>query len=88
MYSMNNTAKKIFLIATTFLIILSLGITVSGIDETALNQTKEKLQSAKNDFESAETNYKNALSEKETTNKYTKKKNCFPNSKTKILIQR
>ncbi len=66
MYSMNNTAKKIFLIATTFLIILSLGITVSGIDETALNQTKEKLQSAKNDFESAETNYKNALSEKET----------------------
>ena len=84
MYSMNNTAKRIFLILSTFLIILSLGITVSGVDETALNQTKEKLQSAKADFESAEKNYQNTLSEKETIdNKISEEKNLLSQLESK-----
>ena len=66
---MSNPAKKIFLIVTTFVIILSLGITVCGIDKNALQQTNQKLQSAKTDFETAETNYKNAVSEKENIDK-------------------
>ena len=64
-----DSLKRINVILVALLVIFSLNISVYAVDEnsrsSAVKQLEEKLQSAKEDYEKAETEYQTVVSEKE-----------------------